>query len=271
MIPFDPDSVEVRPAATVMLVRDGDAGVEVFMLRRNPQSEFVGGAFVFPGGAVDDHDLAAGVEVHCAGLTDHDASWALGLDVGGLGYWVAAVRECFEECGLLLAYDHEGSMIRFDDAAVEARFAERRRLVDSGELSMLDLCRSEGLTLACDTMHYFSHWVTPVGPTRRYDTRFFVAKAPEAQIGAHDDRETVDSVWIRPADALRRTEAGELEIIFPTARNLEALTRFATADEVVAGARPVPDPHRSAPRLVHEPGGTRIPLPGDPGYQGAAL
>jgi 8-oxo-dGTP pyrophosphatase MutT (NUDIX family) len=262
MTTLDPSLVEVRPAATVMLVRDGAAGIEVFMLRRNPLSEFVGGAFVFPGGAVDDHDQHPGVSAHCAGLADDDASAALGLDTGGLAFWVAAIRECFEECGLLLAYRTDGSVVRFDDPEVEARFATHRSRVDAGELSMTQLCSAEELALACDSIHYFSHWITPVGPSRRYDTRFFVARAPEAQVGLHDDRETVASLWVRPTEALERAESGELEIIFPTARNLEALTRFATADAVLDAARPDP----SSRALVHEPGGTRIALPGDPGH-----
>jgi 8-oxo-dGTP pyrophosphatase MutT (NUDIX family) len=270
MTTLDPTEVEVRPASTVMLVRDGDQGIEVFMVRRNPRSEFVGGAFVFPGGAVDDHDQHPAVADHCVGLADADASASLGIDAGGLAYWVAAIRETFEECGLLLAYDQRGDIVRFDDPEVEARFVGHRRRVDVGDLSMIELCRQEQLTLASDSIHYFSHWVTPVGPPRRYDTRFFVARAPEAQVGLHDDRETVASLWVRPVEALERAEAGELEIIFPTARNLEALTRFSAADQVLAAAQCQPEVTAVRPRTVQEPGGTRISLPGDPGYEGAA-
>jgi 8-oxo-dGTP pyrophosphatase MutT (NUDIX family) len=270
MTTIDPAEVQVRRAATVMLVRDGDDGLEVFMLRRNPASVFVGGAFVFPGGAVDDHDLHDGIAEHCVGLDDDAASTALGLDDGGLGFWVAAIRECFEESGLLLAYDRTGDIVRFDDPAVEARFGEHRRRVDAGEMAMADLCRAEDLALACDTIHYFSHWITPVGPPRRYDTRFFVARAPDAQVGLHDDRETVANLWVSPAEALERGRAGELEIIFPTVRNLEALTRFDTADDVLAAARGLTDIPAERPRIVQEDGGTRILLPGDPGYEGAA-
>jgi 8-oxo-dGTP pyrophosphatase MutT (NUDIX family) len=270
MTTLDPTQVEVRPAATVMLVRDGNDGLEVFMVRRNPQSEFVGGAFVFPGGAVDEHDAHPAMAEHCVGLVDVDASTALGIGAGGLAYWVAAIRETFEECGLLLAYDRDGAVVRFDRPHTEARFVGHRRRVDAGEMSMVDLCRTEQLTLASDAVHYFSHWVTPVGPPRRYDTRFFVARAPEAQVGLHDDRETVASLWVRPADAIERARAGELEIILPTARNLEALTRFDRADDVLAAAAGRPEATSVRPHTFHEDGGTRISLPGDPGYQGAA-
>lgn len=271
MTAVDPTVVELRPAATVMVVRDGDAGVEVFMLRRNPNSAFVGGAYVFPGGAVDPHDESVDLEAVCGGRTDADASVQLGLERGGLAYWVAAVRECFEECGLLLAYDRSGDVIRFDDDAVMARFVEHRLRVDAAELRMVDLCAAEGLSLACDAMHYFSHWITPVGPPRRYDTRFFVARAPDAQVGAHDDRETVANLWVRPADALERHRAGELEMIIPTISNLAALARFDTADEVVEAARSIAEVPAILPKLVHEDGGSRILLPGDPGYDEAGL
>src|SRR5690606_10886860 len=157
MTMLDPSHVEVRPAATVMLVRDGADGLEVFMVRRNPRSEFVAGAFVFPGGAVDDHDSHPSVPDHCTDLSDARASHALGLPNGGLAYWVAAIRETFEECGLLLAYGPDGRLVRFDDPAVEQRFLEHRRRVDAGELSLVELCRAEGLTLASDALHYFSH------------------------------------------------------------------------------------------------------------------
>jgi 8-oxo-dGTP pyrophosphatase MutT (NUDIX family) len=266
MTVLDPSQVAVRPAATVMLVRDGTEGLEVFMVQRSPQSEFVAGAFVFPGGAVDDHDAHPSVHEVCASLSDHQASFSLGVPEGGLAYWVAAIRETFEECGLLLARDGDGRLVRFADPDTEARFADHRRRVDAGELALAELCRHEGLTLAVDSLHYFSHWITPIGPSRRYDTRFFVAEAPVAQEPLHDDRETVASMWVRPADALALAEAGDIDIIHPTARNLDALTRFTTADEVLAAARA----HLGGPHTVAEPGGTRIPLPGDPGYQGAA-
>ena len=271
MTQLEPTEVEVRRAATVMVVRDGTAGLEVFMLRRNPASVFVGGAFVFPGGAVDDHDHHPELEPRCAGLTDPMASALLGIDRDGLAFWVAAIRECFEESGLLLAYDHTGSMVRFDDPATERRFVEHRRRVDAGELSMADLCASEGLTLACDTIHYFSHWITPVGPPRRYDTRFFVAQAPDAQEGLHDDRETVANLWVRPTEALERAEAGELDIIQPTARTLEVISRFDAASDMVDAARHQLELLADQPRIVSDQGGsTRILLPGDPGYEGAA-
>ncbi len=274
--------VPVRDAATVMLVRDAPTGergpddpggLEVFMLRRNLQSDFVGGAYVFPGGGVDDEDRVADLEAVCTGRSDAQASAQLGIASGGLAFWVAAIRESFEEAGVLLAYDghahgHQG-LIRFDDPAVIERFAEHRSSVDSGRRRLIEVCRDEGLHLAVDSMHYFSHWITPEGPTRRYDTRFFVARAPDAQVPVHDDHEVIANLWVRPSEALAAHRAGEFEMIFPTVRSLIALERFARADQLMAAAAAIAEVPAILPRIVDDEGGAggvRIVLPGDPGY-----
>jgi 8-oxo-dGTP pyrophosphatase MutT (NUDIX family) len=258
--------VEIRDAATVMLVRDGDEGMEVLMLRRNLNSDFVGGAYVFPGGAVDEHDRHEDLDPYCTGRTDADASARLDVDKGGLAYWVAAVRECFEESGLLLAYDSDGAIVRLDDPAIEERFIGHRAAIDKKERRLIEVCAEENLKLAVDSIHYFSHWITPEGPPRRYDTRFFVARAPDAQIALHDDREAIANIWIRPQDALDRGKRGELEIIFPTMKNLTAIAPFDSADELVAAAAASPTVPTVLPRIVQEGEQMRILLPGDPGY-----
>lgn len=261
-----PHDVPVRDAATVMLVRDGPEGLEVFMLRRSLDSVFVGGAYVFPGGGVDPHDRHDDLEPICAGRGDADASTLLGVDAGGLAYWVAAIRESFEEAGVLLAYDRCGELVRFDEPELDERFRAHRHRVDRGEVRLVDVCAAEGLTLACDAIHYFSHWITPVGPPRRYDTRFFVARAPDAQTPLHDDRETIAHLWVRPADALARHRAGELDMILPTIRNLEAIGRFERSDDLLAAAAATTTVPAMLPRIVAEDGGVRILLPGDDGY-----
>jgi 8-oxo-dGTP pyrophosphatase MutT (NUDIX family) len=249
-----------------MLVRDGARGVEVFMLRRNLNSDFVGGAYVFPGGAVDDHDRHENLDGVCRGRSDAVASTQLGIDSGGLAYWVAAIRECFEEAGVLLAYDPDGEVMRLDEPATKSRFVEHRRAVDTGERRLVEICEDEQLQLAVDHMYYFSHWVTPEGAPRRYDTRFFVAAAPEAQEPLHDDHEVIANVWIRPSDALARHRAGEFDLIFPTMRSLETLERFARADDVLDAAAAIQSVPTILPRIVEDHGGYRIVLPGDPGY-----
>lgn len=199
-----------RDAATIMLVRDGDDGVEVFMLRRNLSSVGWGGLYLFPGGAVDDADRHADLEKVCRGRTDAQASAILGVKEGGLAFWVAAVRECWEEAGVLLV----------DGALPDERY---REAVDRGERHFSDVLIELGLMITADAIDYVSHWITPVGPPRRYDTRFFVAEAPAGQVARHDDREAIAHLWIRPAEALERQQAGELEMLPPTIANLRYL------------------------------------------------
>lgn len=266
---FDPRAVPIRDAATVMLVRDGEAGMEVFMLKRTFRAVFVGGGYVFPGGAVDDADRHGDVERWCEGLADSDASTLLGIESGGLAYWVAAVRECFEEAGILLAHSPDGAVIRFDEPTVEQRFGVHRRAVHAGERRLLDICAEEGLRLALGSIHYFAHWITPLGEPRRFDTRFFVARAPEAQEALHDDHETIDNVWIRPCDALDQHARGEFFMIFPTIKNLEAISRFATADELMAASSRLTEVPCVQPRLIVDGDGVRVLLPGDPGFDEA--
>ena len=266
----DPRAVRMRDAATVMLVRDVDDGMEVFMLRRNLNSDFVGGAYVFPGGAVDEADRHADLERVCQGRSDVAASDQLGIDEGGLAFWVAAIRECFEEAGVLLAVpDGQDHVVSFADPDTAQRFVEHRRAVDTGETRLVDLCAEEHLRLDVDRIHYFSHWITPEGPPRRYDTRFFVAAAPPEQVPLHDDRETIANLWVRPGDALERHRQGELDLIFPTIKNLEAIGRFDRSADLLAHAQSISEVPAILPRIVHDEGGMRILLPTDPGYDQA--
>jgi 8-oxo-dGTP pyrophosphatase MutT (NUDIX family) len=267
-----PGPIQVRDAATVMLVRDASTGggMEVFMLRRNLNSDFVGGAYVFPGGAVDEADRHADLERICQGRSDDAASALLGIPSGGLAYWVAAIRESFEEAGVLLAVPEGGDdVISFADDDTAARFVEHRRAVDSGEVRLIEVCEREHLRLDVDRIHYFSHWITPEGPPRRYDTRFFVAAAPPEQVPLHDDRETIANLWVRPGDALEMHRRAELDLIFPTIKNLEAIGRFDRSEDLLAHAQQISEVPAILPRIVHDEGGMRILLPDDPGYDEA--
>ena len=268
-VDFDFRAVPLRDAATVMLVRDGQAGLEVFMLRRTHAAVFAGGLYVFPGGAVDDADRSPDVEGWCDGLSDHEASDLLAVPSGGLGYWIAAIRECFEEAGVLLARHPDGEVIRFDDPAVEERYRQRRTAVHDGTLRLIDLCAYEGLRLATDGIRYVSHWITPIGERRRFDTRFFLARAPQAQEPLHDDQETIESLWVQPAEALARERQGELAMIPPTMRNLEFLFPHATADEALEAAGGVGRPPVVQPKLRLDGEGrvAEIILPWDPGFE----
>ena len=267
---FDPTTVPVKPAATVLLVRDADAGgVEVFMLRRTFNAAFASGMFVFPGGKVDDVDGVDEIAELCDGLTDARASSLLGIANGGLAYWVACIRECFEEAGVLLArHETTGDVVRFDDEATAQRFEVERENIHDGSVALLDLCKREGLRLTTDDIHYVSHWITPMGEKRRFDTRFFIARAPQAQEPLLDDGETIESFWISPQEAIERAHEKDLMLMPPTKANIEFLLPFKTADEVLAAAAQVGMPQTILPKLKIDADGrvVGIAMPGDPEY-----
>jgi 8-oxo-dGTP pyrophosphatase MutT (NUDIX family) len=260
--------VEVRDAATVLILRDGEPdpdgdALEVCMLRRRLESEFVGGAMVFPGGAVDPEDGHDDLEAVCEGRTDAEASARLGIERGGLAFWVAAIRESFEEAGFLLAYREDGEIVRLDDPDTIDHFADHRAEVDSGRRGMVEVCEAEGLRLAVDSMFYFGHWITPEGAPRRYDTRFFVTLAPPAQTPLHDDREVIANTWVKPKDALARHAEGTFLMLPPTIASLRAICRFATAGEALSAAAEIIDVPTILPQVIFDEGGVRIALPGD--------
>jgi len=253
-----------------MLLRDADDGLEVFMLQRTLSASFARGMFVFPGGRVDDTDDAEAFESVCDDVGDAAASARLGVERGGLAWMVAAIRECFEEAGVLLARPCDSPhVVRFDTEEVIERFNAARHAVHEGEMSLVDLCRAEGLSLLTDQMHFVDHWVTPVGERRRFDTRFFMAKAPDAQTPLHDDIETIASLWVRPVEALRMWNARELNMFPPTAVSMKRLATFATAAEALAEAAAQLRPEQRLPRLVLGPNEEFIDviLPNQDGYE----
>jgi 8-oxo-dGTP pyrophosphatase MutT (NUDIX family) len=255
-----------RPASTVMVIRDGEASVEVLMLRRSLESVFVRGAYVFPGGAVDPADGEPELAGRCTGRTDAQASAVLELDAGGLAYWVSAFRECFEEAGVLIATRADGEALSFGDPDTASRFVDHRRALNSGERSFADICRAEELSLPADGLYYVGHWITPEGPPRRYDTRFFAALAPSDQIAVHDEIETIDHMWVAPSDALAQHEAGQIEMMFPTVWNLRLLGRYRTSAELVASASSQGTVPTVEPEMVIDDQGRRqfvVPLDQD--------
>ena len=268
---IDPSQVvPVRPAATVMLLRDRPVGgIEVCMLQRNLNSDFVGGAYVFPGGGVDPDDGEEAVCAVCDGLSDAEASAQLGLPRNGLAFWVAAVRETLEEAGLLMAVRGDGGPLDFSDPAVVARFAEHRRQVDRRERRLVEVCVEEDLRLSLEAMYYVGRWITPPGSPRRYDTRFFLAAAPEGQRAVQDDREVISAQWIAPDEALDRHERSEFAMLPPTVANLRMLREYDSTVAALSGAARMGPVHTVAPRIVSDAHGIRIVMPGDPAYDEA--
>jgi 8-oxo-dGTP pyrophosphatase MutT (NUDIX family) len=283
-IPFSANNVPEgyvvpRDAATIMVVRDVDqcemqsssddaASFEVLMLKKATNAQFAGGAHVFPGGALDDGDRELSQSKYCVFRDEKSANELLGVESSALTFWVAGIRECFEESGLLFAYEAgDGSLISFEDPVKRAKFSNYRQALNKGKMSFSDLCEQENLILALDQLFYFSHWITPEGVPRRYDTRFFVAKAPPGQVALNDGSETISSVWISPDNALKRGEAGEIQLIFATIKNLEAIGRLSCADELIAAAQVIDTVPTTLPKVTIDGREIRILLPGDEGYE----
>ena len=228
------DKLAPRPASTLLLLRDGSLGPEAFMLQRSRSAAFLAGAHVFPGGALDKADRDVRVLRRVAGISDSQASERLGVESGGLAYWVAAIRECFEEAGILLAEDEEGGAL---DARRIATLAQYRSPLHGGKLAFHEFLEKERLLLSGGALTYFGHWITAPGRARRFDTRFFLALAPQDQVGAHDGTELIDSLWLRPQDAIDLEARGDLQLVFATKNTLADLARFARAKDALAHAR----------------------------------
>ncbi len=268
---------EPRPAATVVLLRDapegagsagppentmagsagrshggsGQSAPEVLLLQRHHASGFVPGAYVFPGGRVDDEDAS---DAATALLERALPPRSTPLEPAP-AFWVAAVREVFEETGVLLATDATGRPA--PDALSEPHLAEWRERLMGGRAGLVQLLEAEGLLPAVGDIVYCAHWVTPVAEPRRYDTRFFVARLPAGREAAADSREMTDAIWETPAGALERFRRGDLPMVFPTVKMLEAIAGFPTVDAVLEAFRGKPVA-TVLPRLVRTGDGVGI-------------
>jgi len=216
------------PAATIMLLRDASAGLEVFMVKRHHQIDFASGALVFPGGKVDPHDRDPALRRHVDGAGKLDD---LHLSVAACG-----IREGFEESGILLA--RKGGRSEYIDAAAATALAPWRPKLNASEVGLAEFLTREDLRLACDALVPFAHWVTPTFMPKRFDTYFYVAAAPVGQLGRHDGSESVDSLWINPNEAI--ADAKRWTIIFPTRMQLVKLARAKTVAEAIANAKAEP-------------------------------
>jgi glyoxylase-like metal-dependent hydrolase (beta-lactamase superfamily II)/8-oxo-dGTP pyrophosphatase MutT (NUDIX family) len=242
-----------RPAATLILLRAGAGGLETLMLQRTQEAAFLGGAYVFPGGSLDAADAAARRVV---GLTEAQANQRLGLASGGLAYYVAAVRECFEEAGVLLACDAAGT-------AVSAPRAQELLPMRDSFFEMLE---AEDLYIPAGALAYYGHWITQPGRSRRFDTRFFVALAPQGQEGAHDATEHVHQLWTTPHNALERGKRGEIELVYATRQTLQDLARFSEPRAAVEHARSLPEIPTNRACWAQGKEGARVFRRGDPPY-----
>jgi 8-oxo-dGTP pyrophosphatase MutT (NUDIX family) len=259
-------TVPIRDASTVLPLRDGPEGLEVFMVKRSSRLGFLGGAHVFPGGAVDDRDREIELDQHLGGFDPAAAARVLGIDDAqrARGHYVAAIRELFEEAGILLARAASG-WIEHVDAALDERLAASRTAVATGSLPFSSFLAEFELRLATDALCYFAHWITPAVETRRFDTRFFVARMPERQLARHDRVESIDGEWLRPEVALARYARREIELVPPTICALDRLSLHRQADEVLEAAL-VLEVVEVLPKIVMTSEGVTILYPGDEDY-----
>lgn len=250
-----------RPAATLVVVRDAPAGLEVLLLRRAEKGDHNSGAWVFPGGLLDAGDRRC--HGACTGLDDARASVVLGVAEGGLDYYVAAIRESFEEAGILFAIDERGQPI---DMLVDSDtpLAALREPLHRGDVAFADVCRDFGLRLAVDQLFYIAHWVTPPGRAKRFDTRFFLAVLPQGQTSSHDALETVDHVWLRPQEALSSENSRRL--MTPTRSVIATIGRFERTQALLAWARSPREVATVAPRLGRDTSGVRPVQPQEPAW-----
>lgn len=240
-----------RDAATVVLLRDGVAGLEACLLQRSTQLDFAAGAHVFPGGAVESADGTVPV----VGIADAVASAQAGVDHGGAVFWAAAVRECFEEAGVIPAVD---------GVPVAAELSQMREDLHAGRTSMAALMQRVGAVVDAPRLRCIARWVTPPESPRRYDTRFFLAAMPSGQEVEVDGREVVSHRWVTPSTALRLHRSGEIELIFPTARTLARLQPFDSVDEAMDALVPLDTTRALSPEPVVHDDRQLLALPGDP-------
>ncbi|HEX8831672.1 MAG TPA: NUDIX domain-containing protein [Longimicrobium sp.] len=251
--------VEARPAATVVLLRDAGGGLEVLLLRRHKRSGFAAGAWVFPGGVVDERDRDAELLDRLDGPTPGEWARRLGMvDAGeALGYVAAAIREAFEETGILLAHPDPDSTQPRD--ASEGLEVARRALLNE-VVDLRSVLVGNGRRLSGGELIYIAHWITPLPEPRRYDTRFFAAHVPAGAECTVHDGEMTDFLWLTPADAVSRFEAGEMKLLPPTVHTLRRLARYGSWEQMRAWLQDAPVPSIT-PRMQHHPDGVAIVVP----------
>lgn len=263
--------MEPKDAGTLMLIRDSVGSntecIEVLMLRRSANLDFAGGAFVFPGGSrssvdvsiADDPQFFRQCELEPISLFRESNDLAINV--------VTSIRECFEESGILLASKSGIESASISQSPTDLLALKRHReMLLRNEISFQDILREEDLFLCAGSLFYFSRWVTPTGFAKRFDTRFFLAKAPLAQVAEHDRSETTESLWITPSAALDRAETGDFKLMLPTIKNLEALSEFSSVTQALLAVQDLEEITTVLPRRSIKGGQVTILLPGDSGY-----
>jgi len=253
-------TVPALPSSTVVMLRESAGAPELLMVRRRAGDAF-GDSYAFPGGLVDDDESAA--HNFCRGITADEADATLQVAGGGLDFYSSAIRELFEETGILLARDAGGEW-----APDSPDLQELRIQVDKGILPWSEFLRDQGLHMACDALHYFAHWETPLVRSKRWSARFFLAELPSGQAAQHDGGELTDSCWLTAAEALSIGKDGRMKLPFPTIRNLKALSEFSSVEQLLdwAGKQAEQGVPKIRPVEITKNGKLKFVIPGDSDY-----
>ncbi len=233
---WDPFDVTTEPATSIVLIRENRAnGIEVYITRRQLSLRFMGGFYVFPGGKVDTGDYDVDIISRSESLDTKSASRILGGSIDPAiapGYWVAGIRELFEEAGILMVYDRNREFPDFDDGSVRELYDSHRKNLQNGDLRFIDILLKERLSLATDRLMYLYHFVTPPGSSRRFDTRFFVAVAPSTQRPRFHQAEISEGFWIPVNESIEKARMGDLDMILPTFMCLEAVAKYSSIKDL---------------------------------------
>jgi len=246
------------PSSTIVIARNNQlgTGIEIFMVVRHHQIDFASGALVFPGGKVSESDFDADLRKQ----TNADSK----PDETQLPLMIAAIREAFEESGILFARPTESSSLVTNEIA--EKLEPYRAQLEKNHCGMAEFIRKENLNLALDELHHFAHWVTPDMAPKRFDTHFYLARAPEGHLGSHDGQESVDSIWISPQQALSDADEGKLKVIFPTRMNLMRLAQYASVEEAIA-ATIQQEVVKVMPWTEQKEAGAMLCIPENAGYE----
>ena len=225
-----------KKAATVILLQDRKPrGFEVFLVRRHEKNSFMGGNYVYPGGRVDRDDGSLEICSLSKGMTLEKSQKILGETFSpeeSFAHWVAAIRELFEEAGVLLAYDQKGNLFQLRNRDEREKLLLYRKLLQESKMNICEIAHKEDLLFALDQLHYYAHWITPEARSQRFDTRFFLTRFPSGQEASHDQKETTAGIWIAPEKALEENLKGDVILSPPTLKTLEDLSRFKGIEDI---------------------------------------
>jgi 8-oxo-dGTP pyrophosphatase MutT (NUDIX family) len=259
-----------KRAATVILLKNREpGGFDVFLLRRHEKSSFMGGNFVYPGGRVDLDDGSLEICSLSKGMTFEKSQKIFGGTFSpeeSFAHWVAAIRELFEEAGVLLAYDQKGRLFQLRNRDERERFLLYRKSLQEGKMNICKIAQKEDLLFALDQLYYYAHWITPEAQSQRFDTRFFLTRYPSGQEASHDQKETTAGIWITPKKALEENLKGDVILSPPTLKTLEELSRFKSINEVFDSQKKK-DIQPILPVLTSISSGPLIIFPWDPEYE----